>query len=109
MEKFLIDKKDIKQLTELKGGCIVSNKITKEGCKVGFMYRENPSDNFFDSGWRFFSGDETEEYCNDSNNFNVFELNTVCNYDISIKDKLESPVGSSFIKVNDEFVEDSQT
>lgn len=109
MKEFIIDEKDIKQLTELKGGCIVSNKITKEGYKVGYMYRENPSNNFCDSGWRFFAGDETEEYCNDSNNFNIFELNTVCNYDISIEGKLEAPVGSSFIKVNDEFVEDYST
>lgn len=31
-------------------GCIVSDKITKEGFKVGYMYREEPSSNNPDSG-----------------------------------------------------------
>ncbi len=32
--------------------CLVTNKITVEGMKVGFMYREEPDDED-ESGWRF--------------------------------------------------------
>lgn len=34
-------------------GCIVSDRITKEGFKVGYMYREVPDEDNPDSGWRF--------------------------------------------------------
>lgn len=34
-------------------GCLVSDKITKEGYKVGYMYREKPDEGVPDSGWRF--------------------------------------------------------
>ncbi|MGN6983383.1 immunity protein Imm33 domain-containing protein, partial [Neisseria sp. P0009.S007] len=41
--------------------CIVTNTVAKQGEPVGFLYREAPVfEN--DSGWRFFSGDETDEY-----------------------------------------------
>ena len=33
-------------------GCIVSDKITKEGYKVGYMLREAPTEGNPDSGWR---------------------------------------------------------
>ena len=56
-KSFLIKEEDIKQLIELKGSCIASDKITVDGQKVGYMYRENPS-NDTDSGWRFFAGNE---------------------------------------------------
>lgn len=49
-------------------GCIVSDRKTKEGFKVGYMYREVPDDNKPDSGWRFLAGDEDEAYMNDSSN-----------------------------------------
>ena len=42
-------------------GCIATNRITMEGYKVGYCYRENP-DGGWDSGWRFTAGDESEAY-----------------------------------------------
>ena len=41
-------------------GCLVSDRITKDGCKVGYMYREEPDDSAPDSGWRFMAGDEDD-------------------------------------------------
>ena len=102
MKNFKLKKEEIKQLTELKGGCIASDRITVDGLKVGYMYRETPT-NETDSGWRFFSGDETDEYTNDPDNFNVFELNTICNYDESIIPYLNSEIGTSFEKENNVF------
>ena len=60
-------------------GCIVSDRITKDGMKVGYMYRDEPNTDYPDSGWCFFAGDEDEEYSNDPNNQHVFALNTICN------------------------------
>ena len=64
-KKFLIKEEVIKQLIELRGSCIASDKITIEGQKVGYMYRENPS-NDTDSGWRFFAGNEDGTYSEDN-------------------------------------------
>ncbi|WP_243113061.1 DUF2185 domain-containing protein [Ruminococcus sp. Marseille-P6503] len=79
--------------------CIVSDRITKEGWKAGYMYREKPNSDYPDSGWRLYAGDEDEEYSNDPNNCHVFALNTVCNYDPEIIPYLHSPVGTCLIRV----------
>lgn len=81
-------------------GCIVSDKITKEGFKVGYMYREQPSDDKPDSGWRFMAGNEDNEYMNNSNNHHIFAINTICNYDRNIIPYLKSKIGSAYIRVN---------
>lgn len=52
-------------------GCIVSDKITKEGYKVGYMYREQPDEGRPDSGWRFMAGNEDDEYMNNPNNHHI--------------------------------------
>ena len=109
MTDFLKKPEEIKQLTDIKGGCIASNKITVDGEKVGYAYRENPDGNFpNDSGWRFLSGTEDNDYSENPNNFNVFELNTVCNYDEDIVSILESRIGSSFIRKNNKLIRDDK-
>lgn len=93
--------------TNENAGCIVSNRITKDGYKVGYMYREEASDVYPDSGWRFFAGDEDEEYSNDPDNFAIFNLNTICNYDQDIIKYLELSIGTYLIRINSlEFLED---
>ena len=102
MKEYKLKREEIVKLIELKGGCIASDRITVEGLKIGYMYRENPS-NESDSGWRFFAGDEDENYTSNPDNFGVFDLNTICNYDDTIIPFLESEIGSSFEKVNGRF------
>src|SRR5215831_15426900 len=51
-------------LAPKRGSCLASDMITVHGHPVGFMYREEP-DNELDSGWRFFAGSESQEYCDD--------------------------------------------
>lgn len=105
MGKFKLSKDEIKHLIDMKGGCMASNKITVDGARVGYMYREEPSKEYPDTGWRFFAGDEDEEYCNNPDNFNIFELNTICNYDESIIEKLNASIGSAFVKTGGSFEE----
>ena len=97
---FFIDNGKMKHLTDEKGFCIASDKITKGGKKVGYMYREK-GDVDSDSGWRFFAGDEDEAYLNDANNFDIFSLNTICNYDENIIKYLSLPEGVK-LKLNKE-------
>ena len=107
MVNFLKKPEEIQQLTDIKGGCLASNKITVDDEKVGYAYREKPDENFSnDSGWRFLAGDENEEYLANPDNFHVFELNTICNYDEAITPILESKIGSAFIRKGDGLIED---
>lgn len=83
-------------------GCLASDRITKGGFKVGYMYREEPSEGNPDSGWRFLAGDEDDEYANNPNNLHVFAINTICNYDKDIIPYLKSPIGSAYIRVSND-------
>lgn len=102
MKEYKLKSEEIVKLIELKGSCIASDKITIDGLQIGYMYRENPS-NESDSGWRFFAGNEEEEYTNNANNFGIFDLNTICNYDRTIIPYLNSEIGASFEKVYNNF------
>ena len=86
-------------------GCIVSDKITKDGYKVGYMYREEPSMDMPDSGWRFMAGNEDDEYMNNSLNHHIFAINTICNYDSDIIPYLHSKIGSTYIRVDNKSFE----
>lgn len=81
-------------------GCIVSDKITKEGFKVGYMYREKPLLGRPDSGWRFLAGNEDEEYMSNPSNHHAFAINTICNYDKDIIPYVKSEVGAAYIRVD---------
>lgn len=112
MEEKEYIKIELEKLIEWDGnaGCICSDMITKEGYKVGYMYREEASAGVPDSGWRFLAGIESPDYMNDSNNHHIFHLNTICNYDKDIIPYLDSPVGSSFIRINsNSFILDDRT
>ena len=89
---------DVKSLLpDWKGadGCIATNRITVEGRKVGYCYREEP-DGGWDSGWRFTAGDESEAYMDDPNNAGIYKLNTICNDDPDIISLLHTPAPCAF-------------
>lgn len=91
---------DVKPLlSDWKGadGCIATNRITVEGYKVGYCYREKP-DGDWDSGWRFTAGDESEEYMDDPNNAGIYKLNTICNDDPDIIPLLHTPAPCAFAR-----------
>ncbi len=100
MKNFKLKKEDIKKLLAWKGpeGCMATDRITVDGCKIGYMYREEPDSDYPDSGWRFFEGTEDEDYMNNVQNSGVYKLNTICNYDSSIIPLLNSPYGSAFYR-----------
>jgi len=97
-KRFKLKAEEIKQLVQDYGGCFASDKITVEGHPVRFMYRESP-DNQIDSGWRFMSGLEDDEYANDPANLAIYDVNTIANYDQSIIPFLDSPIGTAYEKI----------
>jgi hypothetical protein len=94
-KRFKLSAAEIKRLVPAMGGCFASDRITVDGATVGYMYREKPEGKY-DSGWRFFAGDESQEYVDDPKNFAIYEVNTICNYDETIIPLLRSPYGSAF-------------
>ncbi len=82
-------------------GCFATDHITVLGKPVGWCYREKTEGDFPDSGWRFFSGEETPEYINDTTHTGAYTLNAVCNYDPSILPLLHAPCGSAFRRGSD--------
>jgi len=102
--KFKLKPEEIKDLIPPMGYCLVSDKITVDGLKVGFMYREKPEDDN-DSGWRFLSGTESEEYMGNENNTMIFDVNVVVNYDPAIVPYLKFRVGIDLERIEgtDEF------
>ncbi|MFZ4399567.1 MAG: DUF2185 domain-containing protein [Bacteroidales bacterium] len=80
--------------------CLVSNLITLEGKKVGYMYREEiQEDSENDSGWRFLAGTESEEYVADEKNSKVFEVETIVDFDPDILPYLNYPEGSELERI----------
>ena len=74
--------------------CYVSKKALEKGVK--YMYRATPSEDHPDSGWRFFYGDESDEYTNNPDNIKLENLNSICNLHPNILAFLEAPVGSAY-------------
>ena len=75
--------------------CIVTNTVAKQGEPVGFLYREAPVfEN--DSGWRFFSSDETDEYTDDPDNFSVVSLSEITQSNPAIAALITQPEGSAW-------------
>ena len=96
-KRFALPSYEIKPLAEGHGACFATDRITVDGRKVGYMYREDP-DNDADSGWRFQSGDETDEYMDDADNYGIYDVNTIANYDRDVIPFLDAPVGSAFAR-----------
>lgn len=67
-----------------KFGFVLASKMLVDGKrKVRFMYHETVS-NSQDSGWRFFCGDEDDNYVNTPDNIAIYDINTILDIDKSI-------------------------
>lgn len=98
-KKFYIPGDKIKKIIKSEEGCIATDRITIDGCKVGFMYREEPYQNGTpNSGWIFMAGDEDDDYMNNSEHHSIYQVNTICNYDSDIIPLLDSPPGTAYIR-----------
>lgn len=104
------EKENDNKVISFGNGCIASKKLFEGNYKVGYMYREFPSDNVPDSGWRFFVGDEDEEYTSNPENMNIYALESIISHDKDVEKYLKEPNESRFIRVNEhEFIIDDGT
>ena len=96
-KRFKIPGPSIQRIAPGHGACIASDRILVDGCPVGYMVRTEPDDDV-DSGWQFFAGDESQDYCDQPANFGVYDVNTVCNYDRSIIPLLDTQPPVEFVR-----------
>ena len=82
-------------------GCLATDHITVLGKPVRWCYRETPDEKYPDSGWRFFSGEETDAYIRDPSHTGIYRLNTICNYDPDILPFLTAPYGTAYARGED--------
>ncbi|NML64179.1 DUF2185 domain-containing protein [Hymenobacter sp. RP-2-7] len=90
---FKLHSEQIVDLVSGYGGCIATDRITVDGEPLGYMYREEPH-NELDSGWRFFAGTEDQAYLDNLAYSEVYDVNTIANYEPAIIAYLDYPVGS---------------
>jgi len=85
---------------------VVSRLVATDRQKVRWMYREEPTEPA-DSGWRFFSGDEAENFGEDPENFEFHPLDFVTEIDPSVAAHLEreAPVAFERESAEGEFTE----
>lgn len=98
MKNFKIADSQIVKLVHHSGGCLATDRITVDGADVGYMYRE-VTNRANDTGWRFFAGDEDEEYMDTKEFHGVYQVNTIANYSPEILDYLDTPAPCSFERV----------
>jgi hypothetical protein len=98
-KKFRLGPHQLEPLAKGFGSCFATDRITVDGCPVGYMYREEPASTL-DSGWRFFAGDESDAYANEPSNVELYDVNTVANCDREVIPYLNSPPGSAFSRRN---------
>lgn len=77
-------------------GFVLATRMLVEGRrKVRFMYHEKTSSPQ-DSGWRFFCGDEDDDYVNEPDNILIKDINELIRIDKSILPYLKSPEGTAW-------------
>lgn len=79
----------------VRGYALAPKSLVSNKQPVLFMYRENP-DNCQDSGWRFFSGTESDEYVNNPDNIGMYDMATITNFCSDVIPYLNSPYGSMY-------------
>ncbi len=97
-KNFKLKAEEILRLLPPMGGCIATDKITVDGELVDYMVREEPTDES-DSGWLFYSGTEDQDYIDDPDNLEIYDVNTIANYDKAIIPYLDLPYGTQLERV----------
>ncbi len=87
------------------GYVFATKMLVNSNLTVGFMYREMPDTEKNYSGWCFFTGNETQEYCDNAANIGLYSINTILEIDPSIEKYLSSDPNHAFERFGREFKE----
>jgi hypothetical protein len=99
-KEYALQPHEIVVLAPDRGACYASDRITVDGCRVGYCYRE-AADFPTHSGWTFLSGDETQEYVDLPEHWGIYDVNTIANYDREILGLLDVEAPAAFERTSD--------
>ena len=71
------------------GYVFASKMLFEDNRKVVYFYHEEP-DSPSDSGWKFFCGEETQEYCDNPDNIAIYGITSVLNVSPDIEKYLDT-------------------
>jgi hypothetical protein len=91
----LIKKGDAQWIDCAQLKALVSAMCFEKGEFVKFMYRES-ADRKEDSGWRMFTGRESEEYNDDAKNIRIVDLGAMLDRDPTLLQPLKAGIGAVF-------------
>lgn len=91
----IIKKGDPRWIECAKLKALVSAMCFAKGEYVRFLYRQ-AADRTEDSGWRMFTGHETEEYNDEARNIRIVEVGAMLDRDPSLLQPLKEDVGAVF-------------
>lgn len=94
-KKFIIPDEKIKPILSGRGTCRIPDTLLVLGKKLYTFYRVMPTE-YSDSGWRFFSGTESDEYLARPEFYGTYDLNIAANYFPSVIPLLDSPPYSAY-------------
>ena len=101
-KNYFLKEEQIKPLIETDKFALATDRIMVDGCKVGYMERRRPEENYpEDSGWIFFEGTEDQEYLDDTDHMGIYSLNTIANYSPDIIPLLDSEPECGFFRGRD--------
>lgn len=86
---------------ELSKMAVVSAAVAREDRPVRWMYREAP-DRDADSGWRVFSGDESQDYLDESANAAIVPLRELIEADPALEQFFRSPAPIAYERASPE-------
>lgn len=92
--RVLIERDDPRWSDIYEKKALVSLAALAEGAVVRWLYRETP-DRQEDSGWRMFSGNETDEYANDAKNLTFCNVGWLVDRDPSLGRIIQADIGSA--------------
>ncbi len=83
---------------DLSANCMATAKILDEHNRVNYFFKREPEENVpNDSGWRFYSGNESDEYLKQPNCFRIVTLGEICKIEKDIIINLsKSSVGMAY-------------
>lgn len=63
------------------------------------IYVKETPESPMDSGWRFFSGTESQEEIDNPENVEIYDVNTIANYDVTIIPYLHTESDTAFERI----------
>lgn len=88
------------EMFDIRQECLITRQALEEE-RIGYMYRQEPEEDFTDCGWRFMTGEETEEYVSNPGNILVFRYSDVCNIEPSVRAYFYAEYGKQYVKEAD--------